>query len=334
MATKGDRNLTLLDWASGVDDAGVTMKVVEILDESNEMMDDMVWVEGNLPTGTRTTVRSGLPEAYWKQYNKGVPRSKGVKKQMDEACGMLRVYSVVDKDLAELNGEGGAFLASEEAGFIEGMTQQVQTAFIYGNIATDPERIMGLTPRYSDATAENAENILNGGGSASTNTSIWLVCWGDDTVHAMFPVSKPTGLQRTPKGVQTVSDDDGDEMEAYRTLYGWDCGLVVRDWRFIVRICNVDVATLTGTGATGAKLIEMMVVASELPPYLKGKCAFYMNRKIKTFLRRQITNKANVNLTFENVAGKKVMAFDGIPCRRVDKIVNTESTVTGLPTFV
>jgi len=61
----------------------------------------------------------------------------------------------------------------------------------------------------------------------------------------------------------------------------------------------------------------------------RGKQVFYCNQKIKSFLRRQISNKvANSTLMMENVAGKHVMTFDGIPVRRVDAILNTEAVVS------
>jgi hypothetical protein len=53
-----------------------------------------------------------------------------------------------------------------------------------------------------------------------------------------------------------------------------------------------------------------------------------MPRKIRSFLRRQITNKvAASTLTMEQVGGKSVVAFDGVPCRRVDALLLTEARV-------
>ena len=59
-----------------------------------------------------------------------------------------------------------------------------------------------------------------------------------------------------------------------------------------------------------------------------GRPAFYCSRKIRSFLRRQITNKvAASTLTMEDVSGKKVVAFDGIPVRRTDALLHTEARV-------
>jgi hypothetical protein len=116
-------------------------------------------------------------------------------------------------------------------------------------------------------------------------------------------------------------------MEVYRSHYSWDMGLVVRDWRYVVRIANIDSSDLTYNAATGARLTDLMAQAVELPPNLNGRPVFYVNRRVRSFLRRQIMNNTNVNLTLETVAGKHVTMFDGIPVRRVDEILLTESTV-------
>ena len=163
MATVGDSNLTLADWTKRLDPNGKIDKIVEILNDTNEILDDMVWMEGNLPTGHRTTVRTGLPTAYWRMLNQGVPNAKSRTKQITDAAGMLEIYSEVDKDLADLNSNTASFRVSEDRAFLEGMSQQMATAAIYGNTETDPEQIMGLAPRYDDTSAENAENLVSGG---------------------------------------------------------------------------------------------------------------------------------------------------------------------------
>ena len=60
-----------------------------------------------------------------------------------------------------------------------------------------------------------------------------------------------------------------------------------------------------------------------------GRPVFYCNRTVRSFLRRQIANKvAQSTLTMDTVAGKRVVAFDDIPVKRCDQILNSESTVS------
>lgn len=323
-------NPTLMDVAKRLDPDGKVDKIVEMLSETNEILDDMTFMEGNLSTGHKTTVRSGLPSATWRKLNYGVQPSKSRTVAVTDTCGMLEAYAEVDKALADLNGNTSEFRISEDRAFLESMNQTVATKLFYGDTDSDPEQIMGFGPRFDDLSAENGGNIISGGGSGSDNHSIWLVVWGPNTVHGIYPKGSSAGFQHNDLGEVTLEDAAGGKYQGYRTHYKWDMGLTVRDWRYVVRIANIDNSALTKDASSGADLIDLMTQALELVPNLgMGRPVFYCNRTIRSFLRRQITNKSNVNLTMEEVAGKKVVAFDGVPVRRCDGLLNgTEATIS------
>jgi hypothetical protein len=243
---------------------------------------------------------------------------------------MLEAYAEIDKALADLNGNSAAFRLSEDRAHIEGMNQEFASTLFYGNEGTEPEAFTGFAPRFNSQSAANGENILTSAATPdnSDNTSIWLVVWGANTVHGIYPKGSKAGLAMEDKGQVTVESIDGagGRMEAYRTHYRWDCGLSVRDWRYVVRI-NIDQEDLVKNATSGPDLIDLMTQACEQIPSLSmGRPAFYMNRTVRSFLRRQIMNKvANSTLTMDEVAGKKVVMFDGIPVRRCDSILSTEA---------
>jgi hypothetical protein len=323
-------NLSLADWAKRTDPDGKIPIIVEALTQTNEIMDDAVVVESNSATSHRTTIRSGLPEGTWRRLNYGSQPEKSKTVQVDDTMGMLETYSEIDKALADLSGNTKDFRFSEDKAFLEGLGHTFASTFFYGDTSLEPEKFMGLSARFNDTTAENGDQILDGGGTGSTNTSIWLVTWDDNICHLIFPKGQKAGLQMNNKGQVTKESATRGLYEVYRTHFKWDAGLTVRDWRYIVRIANIDVSTLVKDGTTGADLIDLMTQAIEtLQTQGRGRLAFYCNRRIKSFLRRQIANKvASSTLTMEMVAGKHVMTFDGIPVRRVDALLNTESTVS------
>lgn len=332
MPTIGNTNPTLADLARRLDPSKKIDKIVEILMTEEEILDDMVVIEGNLPTGHRATVRSSLPEPTWRRLNQGVPVTKTGTTQVTAACGMLEDYGEVDKSLADLNGNSADWRLSEDRGKIQAFSKAVAGAIFYGNSDIYPEMPMGLGPIFSASSTDTDDpgsHVLKAGGSGSDNTSIWLVGWGQDTVHGFFPQGSKAGLQMNDKGQVTLTDASGGQYEGYRTHYKWDIGLMVRDWRYVVRIANIDVNELTKDASTGADLIDLMIQATELIPSLRaGRPAWYCNRTISSFLRRQILNKSNVLLNIEEIAGKRVTTFDSIPVRRVDALLNTESTVS------
>ena len=322
---------TLLDVTKRLDPNGKIDTIAEILNETNEILSDMVWVEGNLPTGHRTTVRTGLPTPTWRKLYGGVQPTKSTTAQITDSCGMLEAYAEVDKALADLNGNTAAFRLSEDRAHIEGINQEFVSTLFYGNEGTEPEAFTGFAPRFNSLSAVNGEQIIqNTGIDGSDNASIWLIVWGQNTVHGIYPKGSVGGLKHEDKGQVTIENVDGNggRMEAYRSHYRWDCGLTVRDWRYIVRV-QYDQEDLTKDAVTGPDLIDLMSDALERVPSLTmGRPVFYANRKALSFLRRQIANKVtNSTLTMETVAGKKVTHFDGIPVRRVDQLTNSEAAV-------
>lgn len=329
MAALAANNPTLLDVAKRLDPDGKIAAIVEILNANNQVLDDMTFIEGNLPTGHRTTIRTGLPTPTWRKLYGGVQPSKSTTVQVTDSCGMLEAYAEVDKALADLNGNTAAFRLSEDAAHIEAMSQEMASTLFYGNEGTEPEAFTGLAPRYNSKSAQNADNIIDAGGTGSDNTSIWLCVWGPQTGFGIYPKGSTAGLQMTDKGQVTVENVDGNggRMEAYRTHYRWDAGLTIRDWRYFVRIANIDVSDLD-TVANTKNIINWMIQASERIPELgKGRAVFYMNRRLREKLRLGILEKISSNLSWETVAGTRVMTFDDIPVRRTDALVNTEARV-------
>lgn len=332
MAVLAVTNPTLLDLARMSDPDGKIAQIVEILNQSNEILEDMTWLEGNLPTGHRTTIRTGIPMPTWRKLYGGVQPNKGTTAQVTDSCGMLEAYAEVDKALADLNGNTSEFRLQEDRTHLEGMNQTVSQALFYANEATAPETFTGLAPRFNLTSAANGENIIKGDGAGSDNTSIWLVVWGPNTCHGIVPKGSKAGIQMNDKGHVTIENVDGagGRMEAYRTHYRWDAGLSVRDWRYIVRICNIDKSNLTKTGSTGSDLIDLMTQALEIVPSLGlGRPVFYCSRTVRSFLRRQIVAKVGSStLAMDQVAGKRVVTFDGVPIKRCDALAADEATIT------
>jgi len=339
MATLATTSLTLADWAKRTDPDGRIPIVAELLSQSNEILEDCVFKEGNLPTGDRVVIRTGLPTVYWRALNQGIPNSKSTTAQVDEACGILEARSEVDKDLAMLNGNTAQFRLSEDTAFLEAMNQTQATTLFYGNPATDPKQFLGLAARYSSLSASNAQNILSAGGSGSDNTSIYLVVWGDNTVYCPFPKGSKAGLIHEDLGEQTVYNSDSTRLQAYATRYQWKNGLVVKDWRYVVRIANIDVSDLvgqTGTQASTAATAVIKLMARALyriPNMAMGRAAFYMNRTVHSGLTVAAMDKSQYVLKINEGLSQfgtpySWLSFLGVPLRRVDAILNTESVVS------
>jgi len=331
MSVLADTHPTLLDLAKRTDPDGNIADIVEILNQNNEVLEDMVWQEGNLVTGHRTTIRTGLPTPTWRKMYGGVQPTKSRTAQITDNTGMLEAYAEVDKALADLNGNTAAFRLSEDRPHIEGMSEEIAQTIFYGNEGTEPEAFTGLSPRFNALTsANNSDNVIAGGGSGTDNASIWLCVWGPSSGFGITPKGSKAGLQMEDKGQVTIENVDGDggRMEAYRSHYRWDAGLTIRDWRYFVRIANIDRSELTTTAASGAHLPNLMYEAIDRIPSFSGRAAFYMDRGILTKLRQQSSYLIkDSSLTVEQLGGVPVTQFHGIPIRRVDVLSPDEALV-------
>jgi hypothetical protein len=343
MAALSTNNLSLAEWAKRIDPEGRIPVIAELLSQTNEVLEDCVFKEGNLPTGERVVIRTGLPTVYWRALNQGIPNSKSTTAQVDEACGILEARSEVDKDLAMLNGNTAQFRLSEDVAFLEAMNQTMATTLFYGNPSTDPKQFLGIAPRYSALSGSgNSQNVLNAltgsSYSATANTSIYLVVWGDNTVYCPFPKGSQAGLMHEDLGEQTVYDGSN-RMQAYATRYQWKSGLVVKDWRYVVRIANINTTALfsqSDSQAPGAATAIMKLMSRALyrvPNMAMGRAAFYMNRTVHSGLSVAALDKSQYVLKVNEGLSQfgtpySWLTFQGVPLRCVDAIVNTEAQVS------
>lgn len=332
MAALANNYPTLLDVSSRTGGDGRIGVVAELLNAVNPILNYLPMMEGNLPTGHKSIVRTYLPTVNFRKLYGVVQSDKSETVAVTDSCGMIEAYAAVDKALADLNGNTAAFRLSEDKAFIESMSKKAIDSLFYSNEALVPEGFTGFTPRYSDKNAPNGENLLDGGGVTGQTDcmSVWLLGFAPDKTYGIYPKGSIGGLQTEDKGQQTLQNFNGQVgfMEAYLSHYRWDLGLTVQDWRYNVRIHSVDSSTLSADLSTGADLVNLMVQAEELIPNISG-CTpvFCMNRRALTFLRLQKLKKAAYNLTEETVGGKHVTMFDGIPVLRTDSLLSTETSL-------
>ncbi len=337
MAIVGTGVLTLMDLAKRLDPNDGIAKIIELVALRNECLTDMLWREGNLLTGHKTTVRVGLPQPTWRQLNYGVQPSKSETAQVTDSCGMLTALSNVDKKLADLNGNTAEFRLSEDMAQLEAMDQAMATALFYGDTRVTPEQFMGLGPRFSAISTDRFKagyNVIDGGGRANDNTSIWVVVWGENTVHGIYPKGSKAGwhMEMFNQAPQILYDSQSPagQYPGYRTWYEWECGLTVRDWRYVCRIANIDYNAMMANQGQQADLTTLLTQATERIWNLNGGSpAIYLSRDARTQLRIQAAQKPNARLTFEEAkdGGEHIMSFCGIPCRRVDALLNTEAPI-------
>lgn len=344
--------ITLLDWSRRVGPDGNIDEIAELLSQCNEVFKDMVIRESNLPTGHKATVRTGLPQGTWRAEYQGIGYTRSTTAQITATWGSLEAWSQIDKGVADLNAQTAALRVSEDNAHLEGLSQQMATAIFYANEATNPTQFTGLSPIYNTvtaATAANAQNTISAAGSASANTSLWLIGWGDRTTYGFFPKGQKAGLVFEDRGDVTPGyDSNQNPYMAYTSYFKWQMGIMVEDWRFNVRLCNID-TTNSGVGLQGTNPPDLFAFMSKmvvrLPTSTRRITAitetdapdepspgtspiFYCNRTTREYLDIQAIRDKNVLLRPTEYAGEPVVDFRGAPIRVMDALTNSETTIS------
>lgn len=332
---------TLFDVARSQDPDGKVAKVVDILYQASDILEDIPFFEGNLPTGHQMTVSRSHPAPTFRLLNQGVVPTKAIVGQLVEGCAILENRNEIDINVAKINNNTEAFRAQQDKLFIQGFMDQMATSLIYGDAGANPEQFNGLATRYFSlgTTYLTSSQMIDAGGTGTDNISIYLVNWGEGC-HGIYPKASRAGLQIEDLGImdKLTNTTTFATMRAYVTWFQWMVGLAIPDYRNVVRICNIDKSDLItasdGTD-TSANILKYMSQAMDLMPAngSSGKMCFYMNTTARGMLRVKLANKSNAALSVSDYMGASGLArqqleFYGIPCRRIDALTNTESRIT------
>jgi hypothetical protein len=338
---------TLVDVASRTDSGGDIPEVAEMLSQCNDYTDDAPYMEASEKTGHEFVFRTSIPAGSWRQYNQGTPYSKSTTAKSRVGLGMLTDFSQVDRALLRHSGQGEKFRRSEDFAFLEGMGQTIAQTLIYGNTANTPAEFMGLATFYNTiANAQNGLNILNGGGTASSNTSLWYIGWSPESFFLIYPRGEKAGLVVEDRGdVVPAYDNLGNPFLAWTTYFEQAVGLVPKDWRYGARIANIDT---TNAGLAGPNALDIFATMAEtvllFPKTTKAvsgvtktdapddqfgtRRIWYCNRTLLHWMYVQAMRDRNVLLRLEDYAGIVTDNFRGDPIKLIDQITNTESQIT------
>lgn len=348
MATLGTTVDTLINWTKGRDPDLKAADIIEILNQSNEIIPYMLWEEGNGPLMNRTTIRTALPTVSTRQVGAGIPASSSRTIQVDDAMALLDVMNEVDLVLADQMGDAGSYRLRAAIPFFEAMSEKFAQLLFYGNSTQTPSDFFGLSPRYASGNATvaaNAQNVLDGAGTGSVNTSIWLLTLSDRSLTGIFPKGTPAGLQHRDWGQQLSQVTAGygaTKLPVYQDQYSWACGIALKDWRWCARIANIDTTNLANEN-NAADVIKLMIKAYYRLPSIAtpasvtgnpmssianpGKTVFVCNRTVREMMHIQALNKTNNCIQYMDVAGSKILTFWGVPILNCDQILSTESAV-------
>lgn len=313
--------------------------VIELMNQTNDILTDVQWMESNQSDGHLTRIRTGLPEVFWRRLYKGTPPSKSKWSQVKEGCGILEAIMELDVEETNLYGDKAkTFRLSEGKAFTESMRQKVAKTVFYGDSNLETDEFNGLAMRYPSKTSPN---VVNAGGTGATadKTSMYLVCWGANTAHGIYPKGSTGGLSAEDLGKYMTQDADGKKFQVVGDKYNWRCGLTVRDWRAVVRVCNIPVADLVKRkGDEGFIDLHMLTIQAKnkMPEHMRNQAIWYCNSDVLTALELQATDAGNVTLAYRIEDSAKggplfkstqITSLHGRPIRQCDAIHSKEKAI-------
>ncbi len=326
---------TWADIVKTLDPNGTPARIINLMSRQNGFVRRAPIIEANMPNAHRVSMLTGLPTPTWRKFNQGIQPSTGSYAQVDEAIGMMEDISEVDKAAADATGNPALYRLQKARTHIEGMVQDLSSVVFYG-AKEDVNKFIGLSARYSVLSGDPiAQNVISGGGTGSDNMSIWLISFDPERITLCYPKGDPNvGIHHEDRGVEvneTVGGVAGSKMRVYRDWFSWYCGLVVADWRYAVRICNLDVSDLKALNASAPNLFDLGIEAvSRLPITPEGNTYFFMPRVAYSALIRQ-ARKDVMNgggLDYDVVGGKRIPTLHGIPIEIDDALLTTEAAVS------
>lgn len=339
----------LLDVTSRIDGAGHQMKLAQMLSQCNKLWEYLPMREANEIYGHEFSFVTSMPSGFWRVANQGVPYSKSTSAKSRVAIGLLEDWSQVDCDIADANPDGPEkFRDSEMTAFMQGMSQTMVQAYWYGNQATNAAMFDGLSTFYNTISgAQNGVNIIDGAGTGSSNLSIWLCCYSPDALFGVYPRASKAGLQIRDFGdTQRGYDAVGNPFMAYTAVYKHKMAVVPKDWRWVVRLANIDTTNAGLAGPNAADLWALLAQMVLMPPMLGNgtsgitetdapdeqgiavRPVFHCNRTALHWFTIQGMRNRNVFLTTSDAAGLPTTNFRGIPLALSDQLINAEARVT------
>ena len=315
--------LTILEQAKRRE-LGNVARIAELLEEYNEFTVDAPTFEANDVYSHLFTKRTALPTITPRSINQGAARSRSSTEQVREQITLLEVWAEIDEQLIDHEPSPGAARQNELISFIEAGAQEFAKRLLYGTPADgDARQFPGLSARYDALSQANVTTIGNSGG-----TSVWMIEWGFDTAHLVFPKGAPSiGLAEADMGKMRVTDTNNNPFMAYVNQMKWEYGLVVKDDRAAQRLCNINPAGGTNSLDNATRIREMVKAKNRLPR-MGRNAVIYAQRDTKSQFDIYALEKTNGFYMQSNITGGPLTMFQGIPIRMVEQLLTTEGAVS------
>ncbi len=206
---------------------------------------------------------------------------------------------------------------SEDAANLEGFTQGWLEALIYGDNSFDAFR--GLASRR--ASLDNSLTF-GGGGTGSTNTSLWLFEFGKAGFNLRYPAGMMPGISSVDRGLHKLPVAGGGSNWRWVRNYVIAAAIETKKEKAMLRLANIE---STGSDFPMAQFIKMK---NQLPSLGRNAMAF-ANRDLHALIENHAYAKSNMAYSIVDVKDfGPVLRISNVPVMYMETLKNTETTLT------
>lgn len=324
---------SLADVFTQTDGKGnITSKVIELLAPACDLINDAYVGECNSKDSNVSIIRTSMPEPEFRAYYQGAAKTSSKTRKVVDTCGQLTDYSVVDKTLCDRQKNPGQFRLNEAKAHLMGFQKKIMKTMLYGDTKNSPLGFDGFARRYSKIdTKENSigKQIIDGGATSGDCTSVFFITFGENDTKLLYPEGSKAGIIHQNLGEVTEKDENNKEYQAYKDYWEWTVGLAVGNYKSNARIANISVEKLrSGEVDVESLLLDAYYAIDDDREKGSNNTFIYASKEFYKALHKKILNKTNVNLTYGDVGGKKILQFIDIPLRSCKEISMAESVVS------
>jgi hypothetical protein len=310
---------------------GKYMDAIDVLSKNVPMIEEGVWDEANGDTTHEMLRVTKKPTGTFGRLNKGVAVEAVTTVPITEYLGTLESRMEIDTRIIRKSSDPIKFRRDREKLHMSGLKDTMHEAIFsynsHGNRGTDMAEFDGLGTRFGKLVADQ---VVGMGGTGSDLSSAWLIKWGLDGFHFLYPRDGNKILNVVDHGEEKVFDSAGDPYYALVSAFEWTMGIGIADNRCVKRLANIeqtgDYSFFGGTDPTLGenKLLELI---GTIPKPLSNT-AIYVGPKLEVQIRKRLMNHDNVFFSESTIWGRPMLQFQGLPIITVDTLGITETALT------
>lgn len=336
-----NKQYTLLERAKTSIDGKTVLPAVDVMDKMGvgEFIQDVPFFECNSGLKHRISRTTDRPTSTRPKFYGGTRPNMSTEQVLFEPCVEFTQRSEIDERLLKTIKNGEEMRRQKDMPHAAGIIDDFVYDLFNSVRTSGSEYINGLSARLGTIsnpyhTTTSLPYVWDNGGTDTGNlTSLYIVEWGPQAVHCLYPDPQvrgegTLGMSIRNEGREPIKDAN-DSLATYYamvTTFSFWFGLAVwNDWK-IARIANIHYDEKN----SGALNDNIIIKALRHGKFNRGATRIYGNAFIGTQIDIRAKDKGNTFWGTTEVFGKEINQIQGIPFRMLDDtiITNTETLVS------